>query len=175
LEIQRLLFIKRKGVNLRIGIYPGTFDPITNGHIDIVQRSVMLFDKVIVAVTTNPAKSPLFDINDRIEMIQSSVKDLKNVEVESFDDLLVNYALKKSATAIIRGLRATSDFEFEFQMALVNRKLSEKLVTVFLMPNEKYTYLNSTIVKEVASFHGDVSRFVPPEINQKLIEKFKHN
>ena len=175
MEIQRLLFIKRKGVNLRIGIYPGTFDPITNGHIDIVQRSVMLFEKIIVAVTTNPAKSPLFDINDRIEMIQSSVKDLKNVEVESFDDLLVNYALKKNATAIIRGLRATSDFEFEFQMALVNRKLSEKLVTVFLMPNEKYTYLNSTIVKEVASFHGDVSRFVPPEINRKLIEKFKHN
>jgi len=158
---------------LRIGIYPGTFDPITNGHIDIIERSVILFDKVIVAVTTNPAKSPLFDINERIEMIKSSVKKMKNVEVDGFDDLLVNYAFKKQATAIIRGLRATSDFEFEFQMALVNRKLSNKLVTVFLMPNEKYTYLNSTIVKEVASYQGDVSCFVPSEINQKLIKKFK--
>lgn len=175
MAIQRFHFIKRKGINLRTGIYPGTFDPITNGHIDIVQRSVLLFDKVIVAVTTNPAKSPLFGINDRIEMIRSSVKELNNVEVDSFDDLLVNYALKKKAVAIIRGLRATSDFEFEFQMALVNRKLSNKLVTVFLTPNEKYTYLNSTIVKEVASFHGDVSCFVPPEINKKLIEKFKNN
>lgn len=159
---------------MRVGIYPGTFDPITNGHIDIIERSVLLFDKVIVAVTTNPAKSPLFDINERIEMINASVKNMANVEVDSFDDLLVNYALKKQATAIIRGLRATSDFEFEFQMALVNRKLSNELVTVFLMPNEKYTYLNSTIVKEVASFQGDVSRFVPAEINKKLIEKFKH-
>ena len=160
---------------MRIGIYPGTFDPITNGHIDIIERSILLFEKVVVAVTTNPAKSPLFDIDDRIEMIKSSIKEMKNVEVDSFDDLLVNYALKKNATAIIRGLRATSDFEFEFQMALVNRKLSDKLITVFLMPNEKYTYLNSTIVKEVASFHGDVSRFVPPGVNNKLIEKFKIN
>ena len=158
---------------MRIGIYPGTFDPITNGHIDIIERSVILFDKIIVGVTTNPAKSPLFDINERIDMIKLSIKTIANVRVESFDDLLVNYALKKKATAIIRGLRATSDFEFEFQMALVNRKLSNKLVTVFLMPNEKYTYLNSTIVKEVASFQGDVSQFVPPEINRKLIEKFK--
>lgn len=158
---------------MSIGIYPGTFDPITNGHIDIIERSILLFEKVIVAVTTNPAKSPLFDIDDRIEMITNSTKEMRNVEVDSFDDLLVSYALKKNATAIIRGLRATSDFEFEFQMALVNRKLSEQLVTVFLMPNEKYTYLNSTIVKEVASFHGDVSRFVPPEVNHKLIERFK--
>ena len=160
---------------MRIGVYPGTFDPITNGHIDIIERSILLFEKVVVAVTTNPAKSPLFDIGDRIEMIKSSIKEMNNVEVDSFDDLLVNYALKKNATAIIRGLRATSDFEFEFQMALVNRKLSDKLVTVFLMPNEKYTYLNSTIVKEVASFHGDVSRFVPPEVNKKLNERFKKN
>jgi len=158
---------------LRIAIYPGTFDPITNGHLDIIERSVMLFDKVIVAMTTNPAKSPLFDIDERIEMIKSSISEMKNVEVDSFDGLLVNYALAKQAIAIIRGLRATSDFEFEFQMALVNRKLSDKLITVFLMPNEKYTYLNSTIVKEVASFHGDVSRFVPAEINKQLIEKFR--
>ena len=158
---------------MQIGIYPGTFDPITNGHIDIIERSIILFEKVVVAVTTNPAKSPLFDIDDRIEMIKSSIKEINNVEVDSFDDLLVNYALRKNATAIIRGLRATSDFEFEFQMALVNRKLSDKLVTVFLMPNEKYTYLNSTIVKEVASYHGDVSRFVPPEVNVRINERFK--
>ncbi len=160
---------------MRIGIYPGTFDPITNGHLDIIERAVLLFDKVIVAVTTNPAKSPLFDISERIEMIRSAVKAIQNVEVESFDDLLVNYAMSKNAVAIIRGLRATSDFEYEFQMALVNRKLSDRLVTVFLMPNEKYTYLNSTIVKEIASFGGDVSRFVPNEINRRLIEKFKKN
>lgn len=158
---------------MRIGIYPGTFDPITNGHIDIIKRSINLFDKVIVAVTSNPSKSPLFGMNERIEMIRSSVKDMKNVEVDGFNDLLVNYALKKNATAIIRGLRATSDFEFEFQMALVNRKLSKELVTVFLMPNEKYTYLNSTIVKEVASFDGDVSCFVPAEVNKRLLNKFK--
>lgn len=158
---------------MRIGIYPGTFDPITNGHLDIIERAVLLFDKVIVAVTTNPAKSPLFDINERIEMIKSVTHSMPNVEVDSFDDLLVNYALSKKAIAIIRGLRATSDFEYEFQMALVNRKLSDQLVTVFLMPNEKYTYLNSTIVKEIASFGGDVSRFVPLEINRKLIDKFK--
>ena len=157
---------------MRIGIYPGTFDPITNGHIDIIDRSALLFDKVIVAVTTNPAKSPLFSIDERIEMVVSSTRSLNNVEVDGFDDLLVNYALQKNATAIIRGLRATSDFEFEFQMALVNRKLSNKLVTVFLMPNEKYTYLNSTIVKEVASFHADVSCFVPDAANKKLLEKF---
>jgi pantetheine-phosphate adenylyltransferase len=172
LEIQQYSFSKRKGVKLRIGIYPGTFDPITNGHIDIINRSVLLFDKVIVAVTTNPSKSPLFSIDERIEMVVSSTRSLSNVEVDGFDDLLVNYALHKNATAIIRGLRATSDFEFEFQMALVNRKLSNELVTVFLMPNEKYTYLNSTIVKEVASFNADVSCFVPEAANKKLLEKF---
>lgn len=159
---------------MRIGIYPGTFDPVTNGHIDIIKRAVMLFDEVVVAVTTNPSKSPLFKIDERIVMIQKSIPKLENVTVESFDDLLVNYALKKKATAIIRGLRATSDFEFEFQMALVNRKLSDDLVTVFLMPHERFTYLNSTIVKEVASFQGDVSCFVTPEVNARLKDKFKN-
>jgi len=159
---------------LRVGIYPGTFDPVTNGHIDIIKRAVMLFDEVIVAVTTNPSKSPLFTTDERISMIQNSIPNLTGVRAESFDDLVVNYALKKQATAIIRGLRATSDFEFEFQMALVNRKLSDKLVTVFLMPHEKFTYLNSTIVKEVASFEGDVSCFVTPEVNTRLKEKFRN-
>ncbi|OQX96536.1 pantetheine-phosphate adenylyltransferase [candidate division KSB1 bacterium 4572_119] len=158
---------------MRIGLYPGTFDPITNGHLDIIERATLLFDKVIVAVTTNPSKAPLFDIRNREEMIRGSIQKFTNVEVEGFDELLVEYAIRKKATAIIRGLRAISDFEFEFQMALFNRKLSEKLVTVFLMPNEKYTYLNSTIVREVASFKGDVSRFVPEIVNIRLMEKFK--
>ncbi len=156
---------------LRIGIYPGTFDPITNGHIDIIQRSILLFDRVIVAVTNNPQKSPLFTVEERMEMIKLSVNSLKNVSVESFQELLVNYAQRKNATAIIRGLRATSDFEYEFQMALVNRKLSKNLLTVFLMPNEKYTYLNSTIVKEVATLHGDISCFVPPHVLLKIQHK----
>lgn len=157
----------------KIGIYPGTFDPITNGHIDVIQRSILLFDKVIVAVTNNPMKSPLFTTEERLEMIKAVVQTIGNVEVESFNNLLVNYAEEKHATAIIRGLRATSDFEYEFQMALVNRKLSKNLLTVFLMPNEKYTYLNSTIVKEVASLKGDVSCFVPHEVCIKIKEKFK--
>ena len=160
---------------MKIGIYPGTFDPITNGHIDIIQRSSLLFDKVIVAVTNNPAKSPLFSINERIDMIKSVVHSLEKVEVDSFSELLVDYAKNKNATAIIRGLRATSDFEFEFQMALVNRKLSENLLTVFLMPNERYTYLDSTIVKEVAGLNGDISCFVSHEVNIKIKEKFNQN
>lgn len=158
---------------LKIGIYPGTFDPITNGHIDIIERSILLFDKVVVSVTDNPAKTPLFSIKERVEMIKSVIQSIKNVEVDSFNDLLVNYAKKKNATAVIRGLRATSDFEYEFQMALVNRKLSKNLLTVFLMPNEKYTYLNSTIVKEVASLKGDISCFVPHEVYLKIHEKLK--
>lgn len=159
---------------MKIGIYPGTFDPITNGHVDISERAAQLFDKVIIAVTTNPSKSPLFNIQERVEMIVESTRHIDNLEVESFDELLVNYAVKKNATAIIRGLRAISDFEFEFQMALFNRKLAENLVTVFLMPHEKYTYLNSTIVREVASFHGEVSRFVPKVVNDRLYQKFKN-
>ncbi len=160
---------------LKIGIYPGTFDPITNGHIDIIERSVMLFDKVIVAVTTNPAKSPLFTVSERVEMIRSVVQGIEKIEVEDFNTLLVHYATKRNATAIIRGLRATSDFEYEFQMALVNRKLAEHLLTVFLMPNEKYTYLNSTIVKEVARLDGDISGFVPEKILPLIYEKVKND
>ncbi len=159
---------------MKLGIYPGTFDPITNGHIDIIKRAILLFDKVIVAITNNSSKTPLFTIDERVELINGSISNLKNVEVESFQGLLVDYVSKKHATAVIRGLRATSDFEFEFQMALINRKLSEKLVTVFLMPHEKYTYLNSSIVKEVARFKGEVSCFVPENVNNKLIEKFKN-
>jgi len=157
---------------MRIAIYPGTFDPITNGHIDVLKRAILLFDKVIVTIAQNAAKSPLFTIEERLEMIRECVKGLENVEVDSFQGLVVDYARRKGACAIIRGLRAVSDFEFELQMALMNRKLAHELVTVFLMPNEKYVYLNSTIVKEVARFGGDVSAFVPPLVERKLKEKF---
>jgi len=160
---------------MRAAIYPGTFDPITNGHLDIIQRAATIFDRVTVAVTTNPGKKPLFEVSERVQMIRQLTASYSSVEVDSFTGLLVDYVKSKGATAIVRGLRAVSDFEYEFQMALVNRKIAETVETVFLMPNEKYTYLNSTIVKEVAAFGGDVSRFVPPEVlvllNQKLSRK----
>lgn len=159
----------------KLAIYPGTFDPITNGHLDIIQRAVNLFDKVIVAVTTNPAKKPLFSVKERVSMIRNSVAALPRVVVENFDGLLMDYAKKKEADAVVRGLRAITDFEYEFQMALVNRRLAESIITVFLMPNEKYTYLNSTIVKEVAKFDGNVSSFVPKEVCEKLKSKFNHS
>ncbi|MFQ6112642.1 MAG: pantetheine-phosphate adenylyltransferase [bacterium] len=156
----------------KLAIYPGTFDPITNGHLDIIHRAVNLFDSVIVAVTTNPAKAPLFTVQERMSMIREVTSNLSNVLIENFNGLLMDYAKKKRADVIVRGLRAITDFEYEFQMALVNRKLAENIVTVFLMPNEKYTYLNSTIVKEVAKFNGDVSSFVPEEVHRRLREKF---
>ena len=157
----------------KVAIYPGTFDPITNGHLDVIERAVSLFDIVLIAVTTNPAKKPLFSVQERIDMIVKATSGLNNVSVESFEGLLMDFAIKKNAVAVVRGLRAISDFEFEFQMALVNRKLAKEIVTVFLMPNEKYTYLNSTIVKEVAKYNGDVSSFVTPEVNKQLKRKFE--
>jgi pantetheine-phosphate adenylyltransferase len=153
-------------------VYPGTFDPITNGHLDIIQRAASLFDEIIVAVTTNPAKAPLFDVAERKKMIGMVTKEMTNVSVASFEGLLMNYAYERQANVIVRGLRAITDFEYEFQMALVNRKLANDIVTVFLMPNEKYTYLNSTIVKEVAKFGGDVSSFVPPLVEKRLRSQF---
>lgn len=156
---------------MRIAIYPGTFDPITNGHLDILERALRLFDKVIITIARNSAKDPLFSEKERLEMIRRSVRALKGVEVDSFDGLLVEYARAKKATAVVRGLRAISDFEYELQMALMNRKLDEELVTVFLMPNEKYTYLNSSIVREIARHKGDVKDFVPPHVLEKLMEK----
>lgn len=156
---------------MRIAIYPGTFDPITNGHLDILERALRLFDKVIITIARNSAKNPLFSEKERLEMIRQSIRTLKGVEVDCFDGLLVEYAKGKKATAVVRGLRAISDFEYELQMALMNRKLDEDFVTVFLMPNEKYTYLNSSIIREIARHDGDVKDFVPPYVLEKLTKK----
>lgn len=158
---------------MTIAIYPGTFDPITNGHIDILERAIKLFDKVIITIARNSAKNPLFTDNERLELIRAVTKNYPQVEVDSFEGLLVEYAKKKKATAMVRGLRAISDFEYEFQMALMNRALNGELETVFLMPNEKYTYLNSSIVREISTLHGDVSGFVPPAVRKALEAKMK--
>ncbi|MBN1638195.1 MAG: pantetheine-phosphate adenylyltransferase [Ignavibacteriales bacterium] len=153
-------------------IYPGMFDPVTYGHIDIIKRARELFDEVVITVAKNPVKTCLFSINERIEMIRESVKGLDRVNVDSFDGLVVEHAKAIGAVGIIRGLRAISDFDYEFQMALMNRKLDEKITTIFLMPHEKYTYLNSTIVRHLAEFGGDVKCFVPEFVCNKLKDKF---
>lgn len=158
----------------KTAIYPGSFDPITYGHIDIIKRAVTLFDRVIIAVARNSAKSPLFSEQERVRMIEEALQEVPRVTVASFSGLLVDYARSVHAQAVIRGLRAVSDFEFELQMALVNRKLDEQLVTVFLMPHEKYTYLNSSIVKELARFGGDVTPFVPPFVHNQLDAKLRN-
>jgi pantetheine-phosphate adenylyltransferase len=149
-------------------IYPGTFDPVTNGHIDIISRAVELFDEVIVTVAKNPGKTSLFSVDERVEMLKESLKNYKSVMVDSFDGLVVDHAKQVGAVGIIRGLRAISDFEFEFQMALMNRKLAGDITTILLMPHARYTYLNSTIVRNLAQFHGDVSEFVPSIVFEKL-------
>jgi pantetheine-phosphate adenylyltransferase len=157
---------------MRKVIYPGTFDPITLGHIDIIQRACDLFDGVIITVAINPSKTPLFSVEERVEFIRESVKSYSQVTVDSFDGLLVEHAKNVGAVGIIRGLRAMSDFEYEFQMALMNRKLAKDINTVFLMPNEKYTYLNSSIIRNLAGLHSDVSEFVPPIVLEALKKKF---
>ena len=158
---------------MKTAIYPGTFDPITYGHIDIIERARDIFDKVIVMVAQNPEKQPLFTDTERVTMIKKVVSKYRNVEVDSYDGLLVEFAKRKKATAIVRGLRAVSDFEYEFQMALMNRKLEANITTVFLMPHEKYTYLNSSLVREISRLGGDVSEFVPPIVRQLLSKKIK--
>ena len=149
-------------------IYPGSFDPLTNGHLDVIQRATKLFDRVVVAVAQNEGKNPLFTQAERLEMVTKCVSHMANVETDVFDGLLVNYVEKRSAQAIIRGLRAVSDFEFEFQLALMNRKLNERVETIFMMPKDTYTFLSSRIVKEIARLGGDVSGFVPPEVRGAL-------
>ncbi|MCA1959050.1 MAG: pantetheine-phosphate adenylyltransferase [Nitrospira sp.] len=158
---------------MKIGVYPGTFDPITHGHTDIITRSLRVFDVVVVAVAPNPDKHPLFNLAERIEMVKWVTKDLKQVEVTSFEGLLVEYVERSGAHAIIRGLRAISDFEHEFQMALVNRKLARNVETVFLMPSEEYSYLSSTIIKDVAKHGGSLTEFLHPDVAQRLQERIK--
>ncbi len=157
----------------RIAVYPGTFDPVTNGHIDLVERSRTIFDVVIVAVAENPKKTPLFSLEERIAMLKRVTAKRKNVVIEGFDGLLVDYVRQKKAVGIIRGLRAVSDFEYEMQMALMNRRLDSAIETVFLMPNEEYSFITSTIVKEAASYGGDISSLVPRVVAEKLKKKFK--
>ena len=156
---------------MRTAIYPGSFDPLTNGHLDVIERATKLFDRVIVAVAKSESKNPLFTLEERVQIVSRSVRDLANVEADSFDGLLVNYVEKRSAQAVIRGLRAVSDFEFEFQLALMNRKLNERIETIFMMPKDTYTFLSSRIVKEIARLGGDVSAFVPAHVRTALISK----
>ena len=156
----------------RIAIYPGTFDPFTYGHLDIVERAAKLFDQVIVTIAQDSDKNPLFTLDERIEFIHDAIRHIPNIGVESFKGLLVEFAQKRGAVVIIRGLRAVSDFEYEFQMALMNRRLNGGITTVFLMPHEKYTYLNSSIVKEVAQLGGNIENLVTKMVTTKLKDKF---
>lgn len=156
----------------RIAIYPGTFDPLTNGHLSILNRTLKIFDKVIIAILINPKKTPLFSLEERIDMIKQVLGDKENIEVDSFNGLLVDYAVQKGANVIVRGLRALSDFEFEFQLALMNRKLNRDVQSVFLMTDYKWFYTSSTIIKEAASLNGNISGLVPPIVCEKLKEKY---
>ena len=149
---------------IRRAIYPGSFDPVTNGHLDVIDRARKLFDEVIVAVAHNDQKQPLFSLEERLQLLRDTLGNSDQVEVAPLDGLLVDFAVARQATAVIRGLRAISDFEFEFQMALMNRKLEATVETIFLMPKEEYTYLSSRIVKEIARLGGNISEFVPPRV-----------
>ena len=158
---------------MKTAIYPGSFDPITNGHLDIIERSINLFDKIIISITHNTEKSqPLFSIEERKTLVLESVSAFQNIEVDSFEGLMVNHAVKYKAVAAIRGLRALSDFEFEFKMALMNRSLNDDISTLFLMPHAKYTHLSSSMVKEAASLGGSVSEYVPAHVDRALKEKY---
>ena len=156
----------------KVVIYPGTFDPITNGHISIISRALKIFDRLVIAILNNPQKLPLFTMEERIQMIREVLKDQRNVEVDSFNGLLVDYVIQKKTNVVIRGLRALSDFEYEFQMALMNRKLNREVQSIFLMTDYKWFYTSSTIIKEAASLGGEVSGLVPPTVCKKLKQKF---
>ena len=175
-------FAKRKGAGLsgrlsfhamRHCIYPGTFDPLTYGHLDVLKRAAHLFDKVTVAISDNPSKGPLFTAEERLAMMLPNIAGMPNVEAATFNILLVEYARQIGACAIIRGLRAISDFEFEFNMALMNRHLEPNIEAIFLMPNEEFSYTSSTLVKQVAKYGGDISHFVPPNVGQALRKAYK--
>ena len=158
---------------MRTVIYPGSFDPLTNGHLDVISRAAKLFDHVIVAVAHNESKRPLFSVRERRQLVLEAVKSMPHVEVETFKGLLVNYVEDRAGVAIVRGLRAISDFEFEFQLALMNRKLNERIETIFMMPKDTYTFLSSRIVKEIARLGGNVSPFVPAHVQEALNRKLK--
>ena len=158
---------------MRTAIYPGSFDPLTNGHLDVLQRATKLFDRVIVAIARNESKNPLFSLEERLALMKPAITPMKKVRADIFEGLLVEYAERQKARAIIRGLRAVSDFEFEFQMALMNRKLSENIETIFMMPRETYTFLSSRMVKEIARLGGDVRPFVPRHVAAALTKKLK--
>jgi pantetheine-phosphate adenylyltransferase len=157
----------------RVAIYPGSFDPLTLGHVDIIQRGSALFDSIVVAVLRNVEKSPLFTVEERLSMIRDAFRDRENVQADSFSGLLVDYASSRKATTIVRGIRAISDFEYEFQMALMNRRLAPTIETVFMMPAEEYSYVSSKLVKEVASLGGDVSGLLPGGVEKRLLEKIR--
>ena len=156
----------------KIAIYPGSFDPVTNGHLDIVERGLKLFDKIIVAILTNPGKKFLFPLEERREMLEVSMKRFSNVEIDTFDGLTVDYASQRNAQGILRGLRALSDFEYEFQMALMNRKLNRDVQTVFLMTGLRWIFTSSSIIKEAGRFGGDIEDMVPPVVYHRLRQKF---
>jgi pantetheine-phosphate adenylyltransferase len=153
-------------------VYPGSFDPLTNGHLDLIERSLRIFDELIVAVVTNPAKTALFSDEERVEMIREATRG-RRIEIMVFEGLLVDFVKRVGAQAIVRGLRAVSDFEYEFQMALMNRKLQEEIETVFLMPHEAYSYISSRLIKEVSGYGGSVAGLVPPGVEKRLAERFR--
>jgi pantetheine-phosphate adenylyltransferase len=159
----------------RVAIYPGSFDPVTNGHLDIVERGLRLFDRLIVTIMYNPAKKSLFTLEERIEMLEDSLIQFPNVQVDSYYGLSVDYAKQKKAHGILRGLRAVSDFEYEFQMALMNRRLNRDVQTIFLMTGFRWIFTSSSIIKEAATFGGDISSMVPPHVEGKLKEKFSES
>ncbi|MGD9082343.1 MAG: pantetheine-phosphate adenylyltransferase [Desulfobacterales bacterium] len=156
----------------RVAVYPGSFDPVTNGHIDIAERGLKLFDKIIMAILHNPIKDCLFTVEERVEMLESSFEDYPDITVETFDGLLVDYAASRKCISILRGMRAVSDFEYEFQLALMNRRLKREVQTVFLMTGLRWIFTSSSIIKEAARFGGDITGMVPPLVNRKLKEKF---
>lgn len=156
---------------MRRAIYPGSFDPVTNGHLDVIERARKLFDEVIVAVAHNDQKQPLFTLEERVALLRATIGEANRVQIAPLEGLLVDFAVAQNATAVIRGLRAISDFEFEFQMALMNRKLEASVETIFLMPKEEYTYLSSRIVKEIARLGGDIAAFVPPGVVEAFARK----